>query len=90
VDAVPAAQARGAQAWRSLLGVSAPGVRTTQVYWFEFQLIASWDSALLDAAGRPRSSFCALVAGARCDGDPSDYLLDTAADARPARPPHRR
>jgi hypothetical protein len=70
----PAAQARGARAWRSLLYVSAPGVRTTSVYWFEFQLIPSWDSALVDADGRPLDSFCALVSGARCDGNASASL----------------
>jgi hypothetical protein len=70
VNGNPAVQAQGARAWRSLLDVSAPGVSTTQVYWFEFQLLPSWDSALVDERGRPRASFCALVTGATCDGDP--------------------
>jgi hypothetical protein len=77
VDDSLAAQRRGARAWRSLARVSAPGVRTTQLYWFEFQLIPSWDSALLDAEGKPRPVFCALVRGAVCDGNPRDYLLDS-------------
>jgi hypothetical protein len=64
----PLAQARGARAWRRLIDVRAPGVDTTQVYWFEFQLIPGWDSALVDEAGRPRQSLCALVSGLRCDG----------------------
>ncbi len=76
VDGNPAQQARGARAWRSLIDVRAPGVRTTQVYWFEFALIPSWDSALVDASGRARPSFCALVSGATCDGDPTAYLLN--------------
>jgi hypothetical protein len=75
VNNSPPGQARGARAWSSLLGVSAPGVRTTQVYWFEFQLLAGWDSALVDADGRPRPSYCALVTGAHCDGNPTDYLV---------------
>jgi hypothetical protein len=85
VDGVPDAQRRGAQAWRKLLYVSAPGVRTTQVYWFEFQLISSWDSALIDAAGHPRPSLCALVGGFRCDGEAYDYLLDRRLPIRPPR-----
>ena len=85
VDGVSDAQRRGAQAWRRLLYVSAPGVRTTQVYWFEFQLISSWDSALVDAGGRPRPSFCALVHGFRCNGDADDYLLDRRPPVSPPR-----
>jgi hypothetical protein len=71
----PANQARGARAWRALLGVRAPGVQTTQVYWFEFELIPGWDSALVDASGRARASLCALVTGVHCDGNPTDYLM---------------
>jgi hypothetical protein len=82
VDNVPRAQERGARAWRRLLDVSAPGVRTTQVYWFEFELINGWDSALVDAEGRPRASLCALVGGLECDGNPRDYLLDGPSTAR--------
>lgn len=69
------AQVRGARAWRRLLDVHAPGVRTTQLYWFEFQLIQGWDSALVDSSGKPRPAFCALVSGLRCDGNPTDYLM---------------
>lgn len=71
----PANQQRGALAWRSLLNVKAHDVQTTQVYWFEFQLIDSWDSALVDSGGKPRQSFCALVSGFSCDGNPTAYLL---------------
>jgi hypothetical protein len=71
----PANQARGALAWRALLDVHARGMRTTQVYWFEFELIPVWDSALVDASGRARASLCALVSGLRCDGNPTDYLM---------------
>ncbi len=76
VDGVPQAQERGARAWRRLLGVGARGVRTTTVDWFEFQLIGSWDSALVDAHGRPRPALCALLPGLTCDGNSTDYLLD--------------
>jgi hypothetical protein len=55
--------------------VHAPGVRTTQVYWYEFELLKTWDSALVDSHGRARRSLCALVTGIRCDGDPTAYLL---------------
>jgi hypothetical protein len=76
VDDDLAAQRRGARAWRSLANVSARGVRTAQLYWFEFELIPSWDSALVDAEGKPRPVLCALVTGSVCDGNPRDYLLD--------------
>lgn len=69
VDRNRAAQAEGARVWKRLLDLGAPGVRTTEVFWFEFQLIPGWDSALVDRSGHPRESFCALVSGARCDGD---------------------
>ncbi len=75
VDGNGAAQARGARTWRSLIDVGAPDVQTTEVFWFEFGLIGGWDSALVDTAGKPRESFCALVGTEQCDGNPHDYLM---------------
>jgi hypothetical protein len=75
VDGNPRAQSQGARAWRRLLEVHAPGVGTTQLYWFEFQLIGGWDSALVDSRGKPRPAFCALVSGLKCDGNPTAYLM---------------
>jgi hypothetical protein len=106
VDGKPAAQARGAQTWRALAGVTAPtshgAVRVAQLFWYQFALGAttctptspcqlangiaytsgqtlpmlhSWDSALVDSAGRPRASFCALTGQppASCHGIPAAY-----------------
>ena len=35
----------------------------TQVYWYELQTVTgdTFDSALLDPAGQPRESFCAIT-----------------------------
>jgi hypothetical protein len=106
VDGNPAAQARGAQVWRELVGVAAAtahgAVRVTQLFWYQFGLAAmtcapsdpcqlakgvvltsgqslpilhSWDSALVDSAGRPRASFCALIEqpAASCQGQSDAY-----------------
>lgn len=62
--------------WRSLGSVSAPGVTTQYVDWFEFTAIGSWDSALLDHNGVPRPSYCALtgLAQAECPGSTAGYM----------------
>jgi hypothetical protein len=86
VDDRPAAQRRGAAAWRELGSVRAPNVVTTEVFWFEFTAIGGWDSALLDQSaphhflfedqgyGSPRASFCYLTRQPACTGSADEFL----------------
>ncbi len=80
VDNKPSKQALGAHIWRLLGTVRHLRVRTTEVYWFEFQDIGGWDSALLDHNGHPRNSFCALTGASSCNGNPDEWLGSGSGD----------
>ncbi len=49
-------------------GVSVP---ITHLFWYEWQGEVNWDSGLLDAAGVPRSAWCAFFGSGTCTGSPN-------------------
>jgi hypothetical protein len=49
-------------------GVSVP---ITHLFWYEWEGEINWDSGLLDAAGVPRSAWCAFFGSGNCTGSPN-------------------
>jgi hypothetical protein len=49
-------------------GVSVP---ITHLFWYEWKGEINWDSGLLDAAGVPRSAWCAFFGSGTCTGSPN-------------------
>ena len=49
-------------------GVSVP---ITHLFWYEWKGEINWDSGLLDAAGAPRSAWCAFFGSGNCTGSPN-------------------
>lgn len=49
-------------------GVSVP---ITHLFWYEWEGEINWDSGLLDAAGVPRSAWCAFFGSGTCTGSPN-------------------
>ena len=49
-------------------GVSVP---ITHLFWYEWQGGIDWDSGLVDAAGLPRSAWCAFFGSGNCTGSPN-------------------
>jgi len=49
-------------------GVSVP---ITHLFWYEWRGESNWDSGLVDAAGVPRSAWCAFFGSGTCTGSPN-------------------
>jgi len=82
-DGNAAMQRNGANVWENISNVVAGSPATSfvsvgELFWYTYQLpntTHNFDSALVDASGRARASYCVIYgAGCNVTGNPSDYL----------------